>query len=67
MSAIGSALISAGAGLAGSILGGSSNKKAAKVVAKQSEKNLQTQIDYAREAANLEWERNLEQWNREYY
>jgi len=65
MSAIGSALISAGAGLAGSILGGSSNKKAAKVVAKQSEKNLQTQIDYAREAANLEWERNLEQWNRE--
>ena len=65
MSAIGSALISAGAGLAGGILGGSSNKKAAKVVAKQSEKNLQTQIDYAREAANLEWERNLEQWNRE--
>ena len=65
MSAIGSALISAGAGLAGSLLGGSSNKKAAKVVAKQSEKNLQTQIDYAREAANLEWERNLEQWNRE--
>lgn len=65
MSVIGSALISAGAGLAGSILGGSSNKKAAKVVAKQSEKNLQTQIDYAREAANLEWERNLEQWNRE--
>lgn len=65
MSAIGAALISAGAGLAGSILGGSSNKKAAKVVAKQSEKNLQTQIDYAREAANLEWERNLEQWNRE--
>ena len=65
MSVIGSALISAGAGLAGSLLGGSSNKKAAKVVAKQSEKNLQTQIDYAREAANLEWERNLEQWNRE--
>lgn len=65
MSAIGAALISAGAGLAGSLLGGSSNKKAAKVVAKQSEKNLQTQIDYAREAANLEWERNLEQWNRE--
>lgn len=65
MSAIGAALISAGAGLAGSILGGSSNKNAAKVVAKQSEKNLQTQINYAREAANLEWERNLEQWNRE--
>lgn len=65
MSAIGAALISAGAGLAGSILGGSSNKKAAKVVAKQSEKNLQTQINYARGAANLEWERNLEQWNRE--
>lgn len=62
---IGSALISSGAGLIGSLLGGSSSKKAAKVAAKQSEKNLQTQINYAREAANLEWERNLEQWNRE--
>ena len=62
---VGSALIQGGAGLLGSLFGGASNKKAAKVAAKQSEKNLQTQINYARESADLEWRRNLEQWNRE--
>lgn len=62
---VGSALISAGSGLLGGLFGGASNKKAAKVAAKQSEKNLQTQINYARESADLEWQRNLEQWNRE--
>lgn len=62
---IGSALIEAGSGLLGSLFGGASSKKAAKVAAKQSEKNLQTQINYARESADLEWKRNLEQWNRE--
>lgn len=62
---IGSALIGAGSGLLGGLFGGASNKKAAKVAAKQSEKNLQTQINYARESADLEWKRNLEQWNRE--
>jgi hypothetical protein len=62
---IGSALIGAGSGLVGSLFGGASNKKAAKIAAKQSEKNLQTQINYARESADLEWKRNLEQWNRE--
>lgn len=62
---VGSALIGAGSGLIGSLFGGASNKKAAKVAAKQSEKNLQTQINYARESADLEWKRNLEQWNRE--
>jgi len=62
---IASALIGAGSGLVGSLFGGASNKKAAKIAAKQSEKNLQTQINYARESADLEWKRNLEQWNRE--
>lgn len=62
---VGSALIGAGSGLLGGLFGGASNKKAAKVAAKQSEKNLQTQINYARESADLEWKRNLEQWNRE--
>lgn len=62
---VGSALIQGGTGLLGSLFGGVSNKKAAKVAAKQSEKNLQTQINYARESADLEWRRNLEQWNRE--
>lgn len=62
---ISSALIGAGSGLVGSLLSGASNKKAAKIAAKQSEKNLQTQINYARESADLEWKRNLEQWNRE--
>lgn len=60
-----SALIGAGSGLVGGLFGGASNKKAAKIAAKQSAKNLQTQINYARESADLEWERNLEQWNRE--
>ncbi len=60
-----SALIGAGSGLVGGLFGGASNKKAAKIAAKQSEKNLQTQINYARESADLEWKRNLEQWNRE--
>lgn len=60
-----SALIGAGSGLVGSLFGGASNKKAAKIAAKQSAKNLQTQINYARESADLEWKRNLEQWNRE--
>lgn len=62
---VGSALIQGGAGLLGSLFSGASSKKAAKVAAKQSEKNLQTQINYARESADLEWRRNLEQWNRE--
>jgi hypothetical protein len=62
---VGSALIGAGSGLVGSLFSGASNKKAAKIAAKQSEKNLQTQINYARESADLEWKRNLEQWNRE--
>ena len=62
---IGSALVESGAGLLGSLFSGTSSKKAAKVAAKQSEKNLQTQINYARESADLEWKRNLEQWNRE--
>jgi hypothetical protein len=62
---ISSALIGAGSGLIGSLFSGASNKKAAKIAAKQSEKNLQTQINYARESADLEWKRNLEQWNRE--
>jgi hypothetical protein len=62
---VASALIGAGSGLAGSLFSGASNKKAAKIAAKQSEKNLQTQINYARESADLEWKRNLEQWNRE--
>lgn len=62
---IGSALIGAGSGLIGSLFSGASSKKAAKIAAKQSEKNLQTQINYARESADLEWKRNLEQWNRE--
>lgn len=62
---IGSALVESGAGLLGSLFQGASSKKAAKVAAKQSEKNLQTQINYARESADLEWKRNLEQWNRE--
>lgn len=62
---VSSALIGAGSGLVGSLFGGASNKKAAKIAAKQSEKNLQTQINYARESADLEWKRNLEQWNRE--
>lgn len=60
-----SALIGAGSGLVGGLFSGASNKKAAKIAAKQSEKNLQTQINYARESADLEWKRNLEQWNRE--
>lgn len=62
---VSSALIGAGSGLVGSLFSGASNKKAAKIAAKQSEKNLQTQINYARESADLEWKRNLEQWNRE--
>lgn len=62
---IASAFIGAGSGLVGSLFSGASNKKAAKIAAKQSEKNLQTQINYARESADLEWKRNLEQWNRE--
>lgn len=60
-----SALVGAGSGLLGGLFSGASNKKAAKIAAKQSEKNLQTQINYARESADLEWQRNLEQWNRE--
>lgn len=62
---IASALIGAGSGLVGGLFSGASNKKAAKIAAKQSEKNLQTQINYARESADLEWKRNLEQWERE--
>ena len=62
---IGSALISAGSGLVGSVFGGASNKKAAKIQAKQSEKNLDKQIAYNREMSELQWQRNLEQWNRE--
>ena len=62
---IASALIGAGSGLVGGLFSGASNKKAAKIAAKQSAKNLQTQINYARESADLEWKRNLEQWNRE--
>lgn len=62
---IASALIGAGSGLVGGLFSGASNKKSAKIAARQSEKNLQTQINYARESADLEWKRNLEQWNRE--
>lgn len=62
---IGSALISAGSGLVGGILGGASNKKAAKIQAKQSAKNLERQIEYNKEMSELQWKRNLEQWNRE--
>lgn len=56
--------ISSALGLTSSGLGAAGNKKAAKVAAKQSEKNLQTQIDYNKWAMNYEYEKNLEHWNR---
>nr|WMV84508.1 MAG: DNA pilot protein [Microviridae sp.] len=56
--------ISSALGLTSSGLGAAGNKKAAKIAAKQSEKNLQTQIDYNKWAMNYEYEKNLEHWNR---
>lgn len=51
--------------IVGNIVGASGSKKAAKIAAKQSEKNLLAQMQFEREQSNLEWQRNLEQWNRE--
>ena len=59
-----SALVSGGLSLAGAALGSAGNKRAAKVMAKQSAQNLQTQIDYNKWAMNYEYEKNLEHWNR---